>query len=231
MKAAVLKALIVVTSHSQLGTNGKTTGWYLSEVSHVYGPLKEAGIQVDFASPKGGAAPMDPSSYLLDDKLNQSFIADSEGFEKIKRSLPLDKINPQEYQILFFAGGHGTMWDFATDENIQRLGAQIYENGGIIAAVCHGPAALINIRLKNGDYLIHNKNLTAFSNAEEKAVGLTNVVPFSLEDQLKARGGIYSKADLWNKKVVVDGRLITGQNPASAKSVGDAIVRVSQEIK
>jgi putative intracellular protease/amidase len=226
MNSVIIKALIVVTSHAQLGTTGKPTGWYLSEVSHVYAPLIEAGIQVDFASPLGGAAPMDPSSYKVEDKINKKFIDDPNGLARLKNTIHLKDINPEDYQIIFFAGGHGTMWDFANDENLKKIAVKIYENQGIIAAVCHGPAALVNLKLSNGKYLVEGKKLTAFSNTEEEAVGLTSIVPFSLETSLVNRGSKYSKADVWQKSVVTDERLVTGQNPASAEGVGHAIIEV-----
>ncbi len=226
-----LKALIVVTSNGELGKTGKSTGWYLSEVSHVYQPLKAAGIEIDFASPLGGAAPMDHSSYDLGDQMNKQFVDDTDSYSKIKNTIPIKNIDPSQYNIIFFAGGHGTMWDFSNNEFINQTATQIYESGGIVAAVCHGPAALINLKLTTGDYLVSDKKLTAFSNLEEEAVGLTSIVPFSLENELVHRNAKYEKMDLWQRNVVVDGRLITGQNPASAYDVGLEIVKIAHGIE
>lgn len=213
--AVILKALIVVTSHAELGDTGKATGWYLPEVTHAYYPLKAAGYQIDFASPKGGSAPMDEGSYDMDDELNRRFV--QEGIlNRLKTTLPIKNVKAKDYGLIFFAGGHGTMWDFANSPDLNRVTAEIYENGGIVAAVCHGPAALTNVKLSNGKYLVDGKKVAAFSNDEEEAAGLTKVMPFLLESKLKDRGAKYSKAPLWQKHVVTDGRLVTGQNPASA---------------
>ncbi len=223
MKTLALKALIVVTSHSQLGNSGKTTGYYLPEVSHPYAALMAKGIQVDIASPLGGKAPLDPNSLDLKDPVNKKFYEQPESRAKLDNTLAIESINPKDYGAILYAGGHGTMWDFADNRAIQAITAAIYENGGVVSAVCHGPAALVNVKLANGKYLVSGKNVAAFSDAEEESAGLTKVMPFLLESTLKKRGANYSKADLWQKHVVVDGRLVTGQNPASAHGVGAAV--------
>lgn len=224
--SAVLKVLIVVTSHSQLGTTGKTTGYYLSEVTHPVAVLEKSGLSVDIASPQGGKAPMDESSLDLKDPVNKSYMGNSEFVKKLNNTLKLSKVDSSKYSAILFAGGHGTMWDFKDDSAIGNVAKSIYEKGGVVAAVCHGPAALINIKLSNNDYLIKGKNVAGFSNDEEKTVGLTKVVPFSLEDELVNRGAKYSKTGLWGKHVVVDGRLVTGQNPASAEGVGEEVAKI-----
>src|SRR5690606_16623658 len=134
-------------------------------------------------------------------------------------------VNPEEYSAIIFAGGHGTMWDFPNTPEVADLSTAIYENGGIVAAICHGPAALVNIQLSNGQFLVAGKRVTGFSNAEEDAIELTPVMPFLLETELKNRGALYESAPLWQEKVVIDSRLITGQNPASAKGVGEAVAK------
>ncbi len=225
MKTAIIKALVVVTSHAQLGQTGKDTGWYLSEVSHAYYPMSEAGLQIDFASPNGGAAPMDAKSLDLKDPINNRFVQDTQVFSQLKNTIAMKDVNPNEYQVIYFAGGHGTMWDFADNQDIKKVTTQIYEKGGVVAAVCHGPAALVGLKLSNGKYLVDGKAIAAFSNDEEEAVELTQIVPFSLETKLRLQGGQYTKAPPWKAHVVVDQRLITGQNPASAEGVGRAIVR------
>lgn len=223
---SLLKVLIVVTSHNQMGNTGKPTGYYLPEVSHPALTLQKHGIAFDIVSPKGGDAPMDESSRDLSDPQNKEFLSNPEYLKKLKNTLKPSEVNPQDYAAIIYAGGHGTMWDFKDNAELSTLAAQIYEQGGVVAAVCHGPAALLNIKLSDSTYLINGKQLTGFSNDEEEAAELTKIMPFLLETELKARGAIYSKAALWNKKVVVDGRLVTGQNPASAEGVGEAIVKL-----
>ena len=221
-----MKVLIVLTSHALLGTTGTPTGYYLPEVSHPYFELVEHGIDVDIASIKGGEAPVDPKSVKLDDPKNKAMWEDKKHRTKLRETLTLDSINPRDYQGVLFAGGHGTMWDFRGNPAVQKTIREIYEAGGSVAAVCHGPAALVDVKLSNGSYLVKGRKITGFTNAEEEAVELTKVMPFLLEDQLKANGGIFENSGLWEKKVVVDGRIITGQNPASAEGVGQELVKV-----
>lgn len=208
-----------------MGETGKTTGYYLSEVSHPIEQLEKFGITNDIASPKGGLAPMDPGSRNLKDSINKNFLERVDLVEKIENTLRPEDINPNDYQGILFAGGHGTMWDFLEHERLAFIAAKIYESGGVVSAVCHGPAALVNIKLNDGQFLINNKKVTGFSNAEETAANLTSVMPFLLESKMKERGAIYSKADLWQEHVVVDERLVTGQNPASAAEVGLQVVK------
>ena len=221
------QALIVVSSHSKLGDTGKPTGWYLSEVTHVYYPLIKAGYKIDFASTEGGAAPLDPSSRDLKDADNKKFLEDKKLQEQIKNTLPLAKVDSKKYQIIHFAGGHGAMWDFPGHKEVNRVTAEIYENNGIISSVCHGVAALVDVKLKNGDYLVKGKDINSFTNAEEEAVGLTKVVPFLLESKLKERGANFIAGDKWADKVVISGRVITGQNPQSAHTLGARLVELA----
>ncbi len=225
------RALIVISSHDKLGDTGKPTGWYLSEVTHVYYPLIKAGYKVDFASPQGGAAPMDPGSREVKDDDNAKFLADAVVMKEIQQTLPLSKVDPKQYRLIHFAGGHGAMWDFPANPDLSRVAAGIYENGGIVSAVCHGPAALVDIKLSNGDYLIKGKRVNGFTNGEEAEVGLTKVVPFLLASKLQERGAKYEGGKNWEDKVVVDGRLVTGQNPQSAHSVGRKLVEILQGSK
>ncbi len=226
MSAVGIKVLIVVTSHATLGTTGKPTGYYLPEVTHPYAELIEKGIIVDIASPKGGKAPLDARSLDLQDPVNRYFWETPATRAKLENTIPLAEIKAESYNAILFAGGHGTMWDFAENEQIQKLTKEIYENDGYVAAVCHGPAALVDVKLSNGKYLVDGKNVAAFSNAEEEAAGLTNIMPFLLETELVKRGAVYSKANLWAKHVVTDRRLITGQNPASASEVGQSLANL-----
>lgn len=219
------KVLIVVTSHGELGDSGKPTGYYLPEVTHPYSVLKSNGFEIDIASPNGGKAPMDPKSRDMSDSINKTFLEDKASAAKLENTLKLDDIKSGDYGTILFAGGHGTMWDFPDDKNVLRLGSEIYENGGIVAAVCHGPAALVNIKISGGKYLVDGRKVTAFTNEEEAAMQLEKVMPFLLESKLIERGASFEKAPNWQAKVITSERLITGQNPKSAEGVGEAIAR------
>ena len=222
------KVLFVVTSHDKKGSTGQPTGYYLGEVSHPWEVLKNAGYEIDFVSPKGGKAPVDGLN--LNDETNKSFWENPIYRQKVEHTMKPSEVDLTEYVAIFYAGGHGTMWDFADNTELANIASKIYENGGVVAAVCHGPAGLVNIKLSNGKYLVDGKNVNAFTNEEEIAVKLENVVPFMLGSKLIERGAKFSKAGLWQEKVVVDGRLITGQNPASAKKVGEELLKVLEMI-
>lgn len=221
-------AVIVVTNHDQLGDSGKQTGWYLSEVSHVYYPLVESGYQVDFASPKGGAAPMDEKSRDLNDPDNARLLGDPVVTERLNNTRPLAEIDPALYQLVHFAGGHGAMWDFPGNADIERITAGIYERGGIVSAICHGPAALVDIKLSTGAYLVNGHEVAAFTNDEEREVGGDAFVPFLLQTKLEERGANVTIAPNWQSKVVVSGRLLTGQNPQSGHALGAALKQASR---
>ncbi|CAF1294241.1 unnamed protein product, partial [Didymodactylos carnosus] len=180
---------------------------------------------VDFASVKGGLAPVDPSSIDLKDAVNKQFW-EGEGKSLTENTKKASKIYPNDYDAVFYAGGHGVMWDFPTNPDLWNISETIWNNGGVVAAVCHGPAGLVNLKDKNGEYIIQGRQVAGFTNEEEEAVGMTKVVPFLLEDALKKQGGVYSKAANWESYVKVDGKLITGQNPASAAAVGEEIAKL-----
>lgn len=220
------KVLIVLTSHDTLGDTGKETGFYLPEVTHPLEAFTKAGLTVDFVSPKGGKAPM--VGVDLEDPLNKAFLDDSEQVSRVENTLNPAQIDPAEYGAIFYAGGHGTMWDFANNEKIAGIAAAIYEAGGIVGAVCHGPAALVNLKLSDGKYLVANKTVAAFTNEEEAAVGLTEIVPFLLESKLIERGANFTKVPNFQVCVVASERLVTGQNPASAAGVGERMVELIQ---
>ncbi len=229
MKTALaMKVMIVLTSHAQLGDTGKKTGWYLPEASHPYFALTQSGYEVDFVSPVGGKAPLDQNSRDLSDADNARFLANPLLVKQVENTLKPRDIDPKKYAAILFAGGHGTMWDFADNQELARLAAQIYEQGGVVAAVCHGPAGIVNIKLSNGEYLVRGKTVATFTDSEEAEVGLTQVVPFLLETTLRERGARIQIAPNWSENVAVDGRLVTGQNPASAKKLGKEVVRVLQ---
>ena len=216
------KILFVLTSHGEKGSTGQATGYYLAEVAHPWEVLHKAGYEIDFVSPKGGESPVD--GFDLGDPINKKFWEDKTYHHKIENSFTPAQINPNDYVAIHFAGGHGTMWDFPDNSAIAEIAAKIYENNGYVSAVCHGPAGLVNIKLSNGKYLVDGKKVNAFTNEEEEAVGLTKVVPFLLESKLIERGAVFEKSDLWQTHVVVDQRLITGQNPASAQKVGESLL-------
>ena len=218
------KILIVLTNHSELADTGKKTGYFLSEVSHPYSVFKEAGYEVDFASPEGGLAPMDPKSRELKDPLNKKFVSDVMIMKSLTVTLALSELELSNYSAIFFAGGHGTMWDFATKKIVKKTIKEFNEQKKIIGAVCHGPAAFVDVFLKNGEPLLKGKNITGFSNEEEERVKLKEAVPFLLETKLKEQGAQFSKANAFKSHVVVDENIVTGQNPASAKGVAEKII-------
>jgi putative intracellular protease/amidase len=217
------KVLFVVTSHGIKGSTGQPTGYYLSEVSHPWHVLINAGYEVDFVSPQGGKAPVDGLN--LNDAVNKEFWENSTYRSKIENTMRPSDVNTADYVAIHYTGGHGTMWDFADNTELAAIATKIYENNGVISAVCHGPAGLVNIKLSNGAYLVAGKKVNAFTNEEEVAVGLEKVVPFMLETKLVERGAIFEKSGLWQPHVTIDQRLITGQNPASAKGVGEALLK------
>jgi putative intracellular protease/amidase len=216
------KILFVVTSHDKKGSTGEPTGFYLGEAAHPWEVLHDAGYVIDFVSPKGGKAPVD--GFDLTDPVNKKFWENAEYHKKIENTLKPSDVKPGDYAAIYYAGGHGAMWDFADNTALQQIAAAIYEKGGIVGAVCHGPAGLVNIKLSNGKYLVDGKKINAFTNEEEEAVGLTKVVPFLLEDGLIKHGAKFEKSGLWQVHVTVDNRVVTGQNPQSAKGVGEAIL-------
>ncbi len=214
------KVLIVVTSHNKKGNTGQSTGYYLSEVAHPWEVLHNAGYEIDFVSPQGGKAPVD--GFNLEDPINKKFWDNTSYRSKIENTMKPSDVKTEDYVAILYAGGHGTMWDFADNTELAAIASKIYEANGVVSAVCHGPAALVNIKLTNGKYLIDGKKINAFTNEEEIAVGLENVVPFMLETKLIERGAKFEKSGLWQKHITVDQRVVTGQNPASAKGVGEA---------
>lgn len=216
------KILFVVTSHDKKGNTGEPTGFYLSEVSHPWEVLSAAGYEIDFVSPKGGKAPID--GFNLGDPVNKKFWDNADYRKKIENTLKPEEVNPNDYVAIHYAGGHGTMWDFADNAPLASIATRIYENNGIVSAVCHGPAGLVNIKLSNGKYLVDGKKINAFTNEEEAAVKLDKEVPFLLETKLIERGAKFEKSGLWQTHVVSDQRIVTGQNPQSAKAVGEAVL-------
>lgn len=218
------KVLIVLTSHSQMGQTDKPTGFWLAELTHPYYVIKDAGFDITVASIKGGVAPIDPRSLDTTDQVNQRFLKDAGLMASVLNSKKLSDLNPDDYAAILFSGGHGTMWDFPGDSSVNNISASIYEKGGIVGAVCHGPSALAEIKLSDGSYLINGKKFAAFTNEEETMAELDKVVPFMLQDKLIERGGIFVEGKPWQANAISDQRLITGQNPQSAHKVGELIV-------
>ncbi|MGR6874509.1 type 1 glutamine amidotransferase domain-containing protein [Pseudomonas sp. HK3] len=222
------RILIVLTSHTELGDTGKKTGFWLPELTHPYYEFIQAGYTVDIASIEGGMAPLDSKAFEEDDEYHQVFLNDAKLMAKVMRSIPMADVNPDDYAAVLYSGGSGPMWDFPDNQDINRITASIYENNGIVSAVCHGNAALINVTLSNGRLLIANKRLAAFTNEEEMSLGTTEVVPFLLQDKLVEQGAIHVSGKAWQENVIVEGRLITGQNPASAKKVAQSVIKQLQ---
>lgn len=214
--------LIVLTSHGTKGNTGDPTGYYLGEVTHPLAVFEAAGIPVEFASVQGGEPPVDGLD--LDDATNARYWNDPAFRAAIRATPKVADIDPSRYGALLYAGGHGTVWDFPENPDVQRIGRAIWQAGGVVGAVCHGPTALVNLTLDDGTYLVAGKRVAAFTDEEERAVGLEHVVPFLLASTLQQRGAIHVPAANWQAQVVTDGRLVTGQNPASAHGVGEAMV-------
>lgn len=218
------KILIVLTSHDELGNSGKKTGFWLPELTHPYYEFTQAGYQVDVASIEGGMAPVDSNAFSEEDKYHDVFLKDAVLMAKVIRSIPLAEVVAQDYRVIMFAGGSGPMWDFPNNADISRISSVIYENQGIVSAVCHGNAALVNLRLSSGQLLVEGKRVSVFTNEEEVSLGTTDIVPFLLQDKMNEIGAVHILGKAWQENVVVDGRLVTGQNPASAKKVAQSII-------
>ena len=222
-----VKILMVLTSHDQLGNTGDKTGFWLEEFASPYYVFKDAGVDVTVASPKGGQPPIDPKS---DDPANQTasqdrFKADTQAQAVLAKTQRLDGVSAADYDAVFYPGGHGPLWDLAEDATSIKLIESFYDSGKPVAAVCHAPGVLRHVRA-NGEPIVKDKRVTGFTNSEEEAVHLTKVVPFLVEDELKRLGGKFEKAGDWQSLAIVDGRLITGQNPSSSEATAKALLGV-----
>jgi putative intracellular protease/amidase len=215
--------LLALTSHDDLGGR-RPTGFYVSEAAHPWRVFRNAGIAVDLVSVRGGRPPMD--GFEGDDLTQREFVQ----LPDLATTRPAAEVDAVGYDGIFYVGGHGTMWDFPDDAGLTRLGRDIYEAGGVVAAVCHGPSALVNLTLSDGTYLVDGKEVSAFTNAEEDAVHLTNVVPFLLQTALEDRGAKHVAAPNFECQVSVAERLVTGQNPASAKRAAEEVVRLLTKV-
>jgi len=221
------RILIVTTSHDKKGNTGASTGAFVPELAHPYNVFREAGLDIEFASVRGGKVPLDG----LDTKDAESvaFLANEPVLRALHAGRRGGDVDPARYDAIFYAGGHGAMWDLPDDAAFAQVASAIYERGGVVSAVCHGPAALVNVRLANGNYLVAGKTVSAFTNDEERAVKLDQVVPFLLSDKLAERGAKLKSAPNWQEQVATDARLVTGQNPASARGVAKRVVALLRE--
>jgi putative intracellular protease/amidase len=216
------KVLVVVSSHSEFPGTRRSTGYWVGEVSHFAEVVEAAGFELDVASPRGGEPPIDPKSVSGFQSLDGGHAAYQRNPElqrKLRATLTPEQVDAEAYAAIFFAGGHGTMWDFPEHERLGALAAQIYESGNVVSAVCHGVTGLLGAKLSDGNYLVAGHAVTGFANIEERLMGLGSKVPFLTESELRKRGARYERGLPFLSHVVVSGRLVTGQNPGSTKGV------------
>jgi len=223
-----MKILMVLTSHDELGSTGRKTGFWLEEFAAPYYVFKDAGVTITLASPKGGQPPLDPKSAEKDFQTpaTERFNSDAEAQAALAHTVPLKTVSADEYDAIFYPGGHGPLWDLAEDPDSIALIEAMHARGKPVAAVCHAPGVLRHARAADGTPLVQGKAVTGFSNTEEVAVGLTEVVPFLVEDELRKAGGTYSKGADWQPHVISAGNLITGQNPASSEPAARAVLKL-----
>lgn len=223
-----MKILMVLTSHDKLGETGKKTGFWLEEFAAPYYVFNDAGADITLASPKGGRPPVDPSSDSEDaqTEATERFKGDSDAQGRLDGTLGLSTVKADDYDAVFYPGGHGPLWDLAEDQDSIALIEAFAKSDRPIAAVCHAPGVFKNTNGTDGKPLVSGKTVTGFTNTEEEAQGLTDVVPFLVEDMLKANGGHYEKGDDWANFVVTDGKLVTGQNPASSADAARALLKL-----
>ncbi|GAA1619195.1 type 1 glutamine amidotransferase domain-containing protein [Actinoplanes couchii] len=227
-----MNVLVVLTSHEELGTTGRKTGFWLEELAAPYYRLKQAGATITLASPKGGRPPLDPKSNEPDSQTDDTrrFEADAEASAALDSTVVLSTVDPADYDAVFYPGGHGPLWDLAEDGDSRNIIETTLRSGKPVALVCHAPGVLRHVTAEDGSPLVQGRPVTGFTNSEEEGVGLTEVVPFLVEDMLKANGGVYSKGADWGSYVVRDGLLITGQNPASSAEAADVLLAVLDEL-
>lgn len=223
-----MKILIVLTSHDQLGETGKKTGFWLEELAAPYYTFIDAGADVTLASPAGGQPPLDPKSNEPDaqTETTKRFEADEVAMQALANTHKLSEVLNQDFDAIFYPGGHGPLWDLANDQNSISLIEQTLQANKPVALVCHAPGVLRDVKNAEGRPIVESKSVTGFSNTEEDGVGLTDIVPFLVEDTLKEKGGQYSKAEDWQVHVQQDGLLITGQNPASSAATAEALLKL-----
>jgi putative intracellular protease/amidase len=222
-----MKILMVLTSHDQLGNTGKKTGFWLEEFAAPYYAFKDAGADITLVSPQGGQPPLDPKSDEPDSQTDATrrFKADPAAQAALASTGKLSEVSAEGFDAVFYPGGHGPLWDLAEDADSIKLIEAMTAAGKTVSAVCHAPGVLRHVKAADGSPLVKGKNVTGFTNTEEAAVQLTDIVPFLVEDMLVTNGGKYSKGDDWKPYVVIDGKLITGQNPASSEPAAQAVLR------
>ncbi|KQN56886.1 type 1 glutamine amidotransferase domain-containing protein [Erwinia sp. E602] len=222
-----MKVLMVLTSHDKLGDTGLKTGFWLEELAAPYYAFKDAGAEITLASPQGGKPPLDPKSNEPDFQTDftHRFEADADANAQLATTVKLDSLSQADFDAVFYPGGHGPLWDLAEDKHSVALIEAFFAAGKHVAFVCHAPGVLRHVKTPDGKPLVAGRQVTGFTNTEEEAVGLTQVVPFLVEDELKAKGGLYSKAADWSSYVVTDGLLITGQNPGSSEATAAQLIK------
>lgn len=223
-----MRILMIVTSHDQMGDTGHKTGIWLEELAAPYYRFRDAGAEITLASPKGGQPPLDPNSQVPDALTDATarFEKDDAAQKAFSNTVTLDGLKADDYDAIFYPGGHGPLWDLATDTKSIALIEAFVAQDKPVAAVCHGPAALVNAKTTDGKPLVAGKKVTGFTNDEEKAVGLEKVVPLSIEDEFNKQGGLYERGEMWASYAVVDGKLVTGQNPGSSDATADAVIKL-----
>lgn len=233
------KILTVVTNIGQFDNSGARTGLWLSELTKFWQVAETAGYTLHIASPKGGHIPLDPQGLIIAQIAGATGLRgdltkkyeDEHFMAQLNNTLKLSDVKAKNYDAIYIVGGHGVMFDFPDDENLASLTAQFYETGKIVSSVCHGPSGLLNVKLSNDEYLVKGKNVTGFSWFEEILAKRHKIVPFNMEEQLKKRGAKFSKSFIpFGPHIIKDGQLITGQNPASAKGVGRAVVKALKNV-
>lgn len=226
-----MKVLFVLTSHSELGDTGKKTGFWVEEFAAPYYVMTDEGVEITIASPIGGQPPIDPKSEEPDaqTEATKRYYADEALKEKLAHTKKISDVKAEDFDAVFYPGGHGPMWDLYKDEKSIQLIQDFWSEGKPVAAVCHAPSALLKVKDAEGNYLVKGKKVTGFTNTEEEGVGLTDVVPYLLEDELKEIGGNYSKGADWSSYVVKDGMLITGQNPASSEEAAKELLALLEK--
>ncbi|MGL5615897.1 MAG: type 1 glutamine amidotransferase domain-containing protein [Sarcina sp.] len=222
------KILVVVTNVSKYENAEVPTGLWLGEAVHFVDVMEKEGYEIDYVSSKGGYTPIDPHSLEKDfmTATDWKYYTNKEFMNKLGNTLSVDEVNPSDYDVIYYTGGHGVIWDFPNDTKMQEVAKKIYENGGIVSAVCHGLAGLLNIKLSNGKNLVDGIKVTGFSNSEEVAVGLDKLVPYLTETELVNRGANYVKGADWSEFAVAENRVVTGQNPASGAAVAREVLKV-----
>ncbi|MEU9338256.1 type 1 glutamine amidotransferase domain-containing protein [Streptomyces sp. NPDC048290] len=215
--------LFVLTSHGELGDTGRATGFWLAEAAHPWEVFTAAGHRVELASPRGGRSPIDGAD--LSDPAQRAFLTEVD----LTAAVRLADVDPSDYDAVLYVGGHGTMWDFPGNPDVVRIGDAVHAAGGVIAAVCHGPVGLLDLTTADGTPLLADRAVTCFTNAEEHASEMADIIPFFLETALTARGAHHTSADVYAPHVVQDARVVTGQNPSSARGVAETVVKLLAE--